>query len=93
MTRKRCAPSSLKGELGESHMGMVVMHQVLRLLVAGRAVLDLDRRVSDSEVGAQPLLDCAHDFFGLGERLIPNHDVAAAGYVLGRDRPDVQIVH
>ncbi len=55
------------------------MHQVLRLFVAGSAVLDLNGRMSDSEVLAQLLLNGAHDTLGLGERLIGNHDVAAAG--------------
>ena len=60
-----------------------MVHQMLRLLVAWCGVLDLNGRVPDSEVRAQPLLNGAHDSFRLGESLIRHHNVADAGYVFG----------
>ncbi len=62
---------------------MVVMHQVLGLFVAWRAVLNLNRRVSDPEIGAEPFLNRAHDALRIGQRLVANHDVTTAGHVLG----------
>lgn len=80
--RERCPAASLQGKFGQPDMSTIVVHQVLCLLVAGGAVLDLNGRVPDSEVGAELLLNGAHDPLRLGERLIRNDDMAAAGYVL-----------
>ncbi len=83
MPREWRSASSLEGKLGEPNVRMVVVHQMLRLLMAGSAVLDLDSRVSDSEVSAESLLNGAHDALRVRERLVPDHDVTAARDVLG----------
>src|SRR5450756_486923 len=65
---------------------------LVRVIVVARAVmdhaarvaaLDLDRRVADGELPAEPALEVAHDVLRVSERAIAHHNVAAESHLVG----------
>src|SRR5216683_1819129 len=61
-------------------------------LAARMAALDLDRRVADRELAAEALLEVAHHVLRVGERTLAHHHVHAERRLIGRQRPDMQVV-
>jgi hypothetical protein len=51
-------------------------------LAAGMAALDLDRRMADRELRAEPALEVAHDMLRLFEPAIAHHHMAAERHLL-----------
>jgi hypothetical protein len=65
---------------------------LVRVIVVARAVvdlatrmaaLDLDRRVADGELPAEPGLQVSHDVLGVPKRAISHHHVTAERRLLG----------
>jgi hypothetical protein len=51
-------------------------------LATGMAALDLDRRVADRELPAQPALEVAHDMLRFFEPAIAHHHMAAERHLI-----------
>ena len=56
---------------------VVVVARAVVDLAARVAALDLDRRVADGELPAEPALEVAHDMLRVSERAFANYDMAA----------------
>ena len=61
---------------------VIVVARAVVDLAARVAALDLDRRVADGELPAEPALEVAHDVLRLSERAFAHHDVTAERHLV-----------